>query len=236
MDENIDNVSNSDKNGFFNTVFNFDEENRGEMMNIIQYTILAIIPCLLILKACKYIFPGEDESKGSIEIFIEAFLQISFILIALTLIDKMVKYIPTYSKIPYLGNTPFPTFSLPFIFLLLTMQTKVAGKVNILLERCIELIQGKKEALTVENNNNNNVSVHQPLAGGHSISRADTLDQSQLLPNSSVNTQLPAMQNPDFNDMYQNQTTPMPGAATPGMSEPVPANDGGGGFGGFSSW
>ena len=44
------------------------------------------------------------------------------------------------------------------------------------------------------------------------------------------------MQNPDFNDMYQNQTTPMPGAATPGMSEPVPANDGGGGFGGFSSW
>lgn len=234
MDENIDNGTKADKNGFFNTVFNFDEENRGEMMNIIQYTILAIIPCLLILKACKYIFPGEDESKGSIEIFIEAFLQISFILIALTLIDKMVKYIPTYSKIPYLGNTPFPTFSLPFIFLLLTMQTKVAGKINILLERCMELIQGKKEALTVENNSN--VSVHQPLAGGHSISRADTLDQSQLLPNSSVNTQMPAMQNPDFNNMYQNQTTPMPGAATPGMSEPVPANDGGGGFGGFSSW
>ena len=218
---------------FFSFVFNFDEENRGEMMNIIQYTIIAIIPCLLILKACKYIFPGEDESKGSIEIFIEAFLQISFILVALTLIDKMVKYIPTYSKIPYLGNTPFPTFSLPFIFLLLTMQTKVAGKINILLERCMELIQGKKEALTVENNNN--VSVHQPLAGGHSISRADTLDQSQLLPNSNVNTQLPIMQNPDFNNMYQNQTTPMPGAATPGMNEPMAANEGGG-FGGFSSW
>ena len=234
MDETKESIP--DKNGFLNTVFNFDEENRGEMMNIIQYTILAIIPCLLILKACKYIFPGEDESKGSIEIFIEAFFQISFILITLTLIDKMVKYIPTYSKIPYLGNTPFPTFSLPFIFLLLTMQTKVAGKINILLERCMELIQGKKEALSVENNKN--VVVHQPLAGGHSISRADTLDQSQLLPNSNVNTQLPAMQmqNPDFNDMYQNQTTAMPGAAVPGMNEPMAANDGGGGFGGFSSW
>jgi hypothetical protein len=36
-------------------------------------------------------------------------------------------------------------------------------------------------------------------------------------------------QNPDFNSMYPNNPTPMPGAMQPGMMmEPVAANEGGG--------
>lgn len=41
--------------GFFKYVFNFDEDNKCEMLNVLQYSALAIIPVLLILKAVKHL-------------------------------------------------------------------------------------------------------------------------------------------------------------------------------------
>ena len=36
---------------FFNHVFNFDDDNKNEILNMFQYAILSIIPILIILKA-----------------------------------------------------------------------------------------------------------------------------------------------------------------------------------------
>ena len=49
--------------------------------------------------------------------------------------------------------------------------------------------------------------------------------------------QVAPQQSPDFNQMYQNNATPMPGAATPGDTmEPMAANEAFGGMFGGSSW
>ena len=41
-------------NGFFNHVFNFDNENKAILMNSFQYLFIALIPVVLVLKLIKY--------------------------------------------------------------------------------------------------------------------------------------------------------------------------------------
>lgn len=234
----------NDATGFFKTVFNFDEDSKAEMFNLLQYMVLAIIPCIIILKAVRVLVPEEDDTKGSIEIAAEIIAQIAFMAIAMYFSNKAIRYVPTYSGSNYMGGTDLTGFMLPFMVLLLTMQTKIGAKVNILFERVMDLWHGRSEDAVQVKDEKNNVRISQPLAGRHAPSQADALDTMQLLPNNpGVTMQVPnttniqPQQSPDFNLMYNNQVTPMPGAASPGGGtetfEPMAANDS---LGAFSSW
>ena len=230
---------NGDKNGFINTVFSFNDDSKFEMLNIVQYAFLALIPSIAILKAIKNISPEEDESKGSIEISLEVLLQLAFMVLAMYFTNKAIKYVPTYSGMEYASLGDSTIFLLPFVILLFAMQTKIGAKTNILYERAIVMVRGEPDD-NIRTTGKNGVRVSQPLAGQHNPSQADMLDMSQLLPNNiGMTTQMPSasrmqpQQSPDFNAMHSGQNTPMPGAAMPGMSEPIAANDFGGGF---SNW
>lgn len=219
--------------GFFNTVFNMDDDSKAEMLNLVQYIIIAIIPCVFILKSVRYVVPEEDESKGSIELLAEIIAQIVYMILAIYFSNKAIKYIPTYSGVKYVAEGDATNFLLPFMILLLTMQTKIGAKVNIIVERLIDAWNGRQEDTTA---GKNKVKVSQPLAGQYQHSAADNLDNMQLLPsNQNVSMQIPNIQpqqSPDFNQMYQQQNTPMPGASTPGLTEPMAANE----MGAFSNW
>jgi hypothetical protein len=227
---------------FFKYVFNFDEENKNHMMNMIQYTILSIIPVLITLRLIKNAIPEEDESKGSLEIVLESVGQIILIVLAIWFTNKIIRYIPTYSGEHY-GKFNETNFIIPFIIILATMQTKLGAKLNILIDRVIHLWNGKKEGNTSiqqgqgQQGGQNMVRITQPFAGQHQVSQADYLDRNQILPANPQLTAMPQQQQPrtDFNGMYQNNPTPMPGAMTPGgIMEPMAANEMGGG--GWSSW
>ena len=232
MDKLNDSDTEKSSLGFFKYVFNFDEENKHNLMNMVQYTLLSIIPVIIILRLIKNIIPEEDETKGSLEITVECVGQILLIILAIWFTNKIIRYIPTYSG-EYYGKFNETNFIIPFIIILATMQTKLGAKLNILIDRVIDLWHGKKEGMQQQQGQGQNVvRVSQPFAGGQRpVTQADYLDRSQLLP---TNTQLTAMpsqqqQNPDFNSMYQNNPTPMPGAMQPGMMmEPMAANEGGG--------
>ena len=224
--------------GFFSYVFNFDEENKATIMNMLQYTILSIIPVLLILKITKHIIPEEDESKGSLEIFLESVSQLIIIMLAIWFTNKIINYIPTYSGEKYHAFNEI-SFIIPFMVILATMQTKLGAKFNILIERTVNLYKGedKKAAAPATTNNSNGMRVTQPISmpPQHQPSQSDYLDRNQLLPSNPQLTAMPPQQAPDFNQMYQNQATSMPGAAMPGMiQEPMAANEAFGG--GFSTW
>ena len=66
-----------------NWFFNFDSENKAHILNMLQYTMLTIIPVLLILRGIKHIIPDEDESKGSLEILFESLGQVILIMLAI---------------------------------------------------------------------------------------------------------------------------------------------------------
>lgn len=224
---------------FFSYVFNFDHENKMDIMNMLQYTLLAIIPILLLLKGIKHIVPEEDESKGSLEILAESVGQILVIMMGIWFINKIIRYIPTYSGENYHKFNNI-NFILPFVIILATMQTKLGAKLNILIDRVADLWHGKTQQQPQQQGQGQGqgvVRVSQPFAGQpqqqNQPSQADYLDRNQLLPSNPSMSAMPQQQqsNTNFNQMYQNQPTQMVNPVFP--PEPVAANDG---HGGFTAW
>jgi hypothetical protein len=235
MDKISDSVKSvqNESAGFFSYVFNFDSENKHRIINMLQYTLLTIIPVLLILRGIKHIIPEDDETKGSLEILAESVGQVILIMLAIWFTNKIIYYIPTYSGEEYPKFNEI-SFIIPFIIILATMQTKLGAKFNILIDRFTGAVFGRKNENKgqQQQQGQNVVRVSQPLAGQgqipvHQPSQADYLDRSQLLPSnpmmSSMPTKFPAQQlqqqqptGQDMNNMYMQSP------------EPMAANDGGG--------
>jgi len=187
---------------FFNHVFNFDSDNKANMLNLIQYVLIAIIPVVLTLKAIKLYIPEEDDTKGSVEITLEVALQLFSIFFAIWFVDKIIRYFPTYSGVDYHKFNEL-NFVLPLLIILVTMQTKLGAKINILAQRVMDLWNGNNQSHQVGNSNNGNVKVSQPIVtpGIHQISRADTLDNSLISPPPQ---QMPAQNNISMIDALPN--------------------------------
>ncbi len=187
-------------NGFFNHVFNFDNDNKANMLNMIQYILIGIIPVVLTLKGIKHFIPEEDDTKGTPEIAIEVSMQLFSIFFTIWFIDKIIRYIPTYSGVNY-HKFNETNFILPILVILITMQTKLGAKINILANRVYDLWNGNQSH--VGNTNHGNVKVSQPIVtpGIHQVSRADTLDHTLIAPPVQ---QLPAQNNVSMIDSLPN--------------------------------
>jgi hypothetical protein len=238
----------NDSNGFFKYVFDLNEANKASLMNMLQYTVLAFIPIILVLKVTKSYVPEANEDKGSLELLAESLFQVVFILISFWFINRVITYIPTYSKKPYKEFNE-TTFIIGFVFILLTIQTKLGEKISILSDRVIELWSGD---VSINQETKTKVKVSQPLAG-HQPSQADNMGfggmgmnpMIQQIPATPLMTNNKSMTNeyqipmrqpiPEFNQMHAGPVTPLPGAAHPTFQEPMAANEAFGGFGG-SSW
>jgi hypothetical protein len=234
--------SSDDSKSFFKHVFNFDDDSKSEILNILQYSLIAIIPIVILNKTMQKYVPESDDKKSSLEVTAEVVIQIIVMFIGLLLIHRIITYIPTYSGAAY------PEFHIVYIILAILMitmslQTKLGEKVSILVDRVSELWNGKQDNKK-KNGKNGNVKVSQPISGqpmsgytdGTAISSLPTYDVAQ----GSQNTMAP-QQLPNYDAMYRQDNTPLVGAATPGgvegmgMMEPMAANAVlGGGFG--SSW
>ena len=233
MDKITDGVKSvqNESAGFFGYVFNFDSENKHRIMNMLQYTLLTIIPVLLILRGIKYIIPEDDDSKGTIEILAESVGQVILIMLAIWVTNKIINYIPTYSGEEYPKFNEI-TFIIPFIIILATMQTKLGAKFNILIDRFMQLIGVGRDGEKKEKQQGQNVvRVSQPLAGQHQPSQADYLDRNQLLPSNPMMSSMPTKFPPQ--QLQQQQPTQTPDYF-PVSNEPMAANDGGGS--GWGSW
>jgi hypothetical protein len=242
--ESLDNATKS-SSGFFKYVFNFDEDSKGDLLNIIQYALLAIIPIVVINKLMQNYVPEADDEKGNLELSMEVILQTIVMFIGIFFVNRMVTYIPTYS------GTKYPEFSVIFIVLAvlmitLSLQTKLGEKVSILSDRIVELWNGKADNKK-KGAQKGNVRVSQPISqGGGGAPQMPSQNQMAINQSMSDNystsiSMLPTSpQIPDYSGMTQQDNTPLVNAATPGMMEPyangpVAANEGfsGGMFGAF---
>ena len=243
-------MDNSDESkSFFKHVFNFDDDSKSEILNILQYSIIAIIPVIVLNKSMQKYVPEADDKKSSLEITAELLIQIIVMFIGLLIIHRIITFIPTYSKAKY------PEFHIIYIILAilmitLSLQTKLGEKVTILVDRVFELWDGKKD-IKKGKPGNNNVKVSQPISGqtgsitsqtmnnytdGTAISSLPTYDAVQGNQNSMQPQQLP-----NYDAMYRQDNTPLVGAATPsgtseGFSEPMAANSVLGGGSSWGSW
>jgi hypothetical protein len=169
-------------------------------MNIIQYSVLSIIPAVIILKVIKNIIPEEDNDKSNLELSVEIIGQLILMILGMWFSHKAIIYIPTYSECKY-TNFNLLNVMLPFIILMFTMQTKLGSKINILYQRLNDVWEGNNNNNNNTNNTNNTIKITQPLPN---IKRQN-IDNNQLLPNNIDLTRTPEIQNtePEQTDNYQ---------------------------------
>ena len=129
---------------FFSYMFSLNPNEKNDLLNMFQYSILAIIPIIVVLKLMKNYFPNENDKKASIEILIELVLQLFIIFASFWFINKLIAFIPTYSA------TPYPHFNImqliiPITFILFSMNSSISEKANILLNRTLVAVGFVKE-------------------------------------------------------------------------------------------
>ena len=64
------------RKSFLSHVFSTTEEGKGELMNVVQYSCLGIIPIVVLNKLVQRFVPEADPEKSSLELAIEVFLQV----------------------------------------------------------------------------------------------------------------------------------------------------------------
>jgi hypothetical protein len=247
--KDMDSSDDSNKN-FLKHVFNFDDDSKSEILNIIQYALIAIIPIVILNKSIGKYVPESDDKKGSLEISAEIVIQVIVTFIGFLVIHRIITFVPTYSGAKYPDYNVIVNI-LAVMMISMSLQTKLGEKVSILANRVMDLWDGKTD--NKKKNGKNSVKVSQPISGqitGQQMNNA-AMTQSlytdgtaiSSLPTNDVqyasqNTMQP-QQLPNYDTMYRQDTTPLVGAASPsmeGFGEPMAANSvlGGGAFG--SAW
>jgi len=215
---------------FIKHVFNFDDDSKHEMMNIIQYSLLAIIPVVILNKSIQRFIPDMDENKGSLEILTEVSGQTIAMFIGLLIIHRIIVYVPTYSKSKY-QEMHVTNIILSFLIIVLSLQTKLGEKVNLLLERLIEIIDGStnlKEAQTNNSGNGNgNVTVTQPISNSGYIDNQNYQSNNSGVSGTIAPPIQPTQQqnSPDFQQMYSGPTTNLQNATNPIVNNQIESFD-----------
>ena len=164
----------SSKKSFLNHVFSGTEEGKAEILNVVQYASMGVIPIVILNKLIQRFIPEADTEKSSLEVLAEIFIQLIVMFCGIIVIHRMVTYFPTYSGFKY-ENLTLTNVILAFLIIVLSIQTKLGIKVNILVDRVNELWNGPSD----DGNKKRNVRVSAPMSG-HVSSQADYLDNTQV--------------------------------------------------------
>ena len=204
---------------FFSYMISLNPNEKNDLLNMIQYVILAIIPIILILKLMKKYIPPDNDKKASIEILIEVVVQLIVIFAAFWFIHKLIMFIPTYSKSPY------PHFNIiqviiPIIFILFSMNSTISEKANTLLNRAMILVGLSKENYEDEQTPNPKVAVIPPSL----VPMVSNMEATRGIPTYDQR-QDPTFPPSGYQGQGQGQGTSQNQQMQFAMNEPVAANE-----------
>jgi len=165
------------KKSFLNHVFSGTEEGKAEILNVVQYASMGVIPIVILNKLVQRFIPEANTENSSLELLAEIFIQLIVMFCGIILIHRVITYFPTYSGFKY-ENLTLINVILAFLIIVLSIQTKLGIKVNILVDRANELWNGSSD-----NDKKRNLKVSSPMVSSHIPSQADYLDDSQMQPN-----------------------------------------------------
>jgi hypothetical protein len=191
--------SDKSKISFLSHVFSTTEEDKGELLNVIQYSLLGVAPVVVLNKLIQRFIPEADSEKSSLELLAEILIQLVVIFCGIVFIHRTITYIPTYSGFKY-ENFALTNVILAFLVIVLSIQSKIGIKVNILVDRINELWNGSSE----DKKTKHGIRVSQPVSR-HMPSQADYLDnsatQNDVFPPAPVAVQRPNQMNESYGNM-----------------------------------
>jgi len=140
-------------------------------MNVVQYALMGVVPIVVLNKTIHHFIPEADAQKSSFELLAEVLIQLSLLFIGLVLIHRIITYFPSYSGFKY-ENLTITNVVLAFLMIVLSIQTKLGIKVNILVDRAMEMVNGPDEEEEMQQ--------QKAKKSRHTPSQADNLDDSRV--------------------------------------------------------
>ena len=175
-------------NSFVSHVFSTTDEDKGELLNVIQYSLMGVIPIVLMNKLIQRFIPEADPEKSSLELLAEIAMQLVVIFGSLVFIHRMITFVPSYSGFKYERLT-LTNVILAILVIVLSIQSKIGIKANILVDRVYEMWNGPE---VHEKDAKGGIRVRQAVAR-HAPSQADHLDngamQHDMFPPAPTTTQ-----------------------------------------------
>jgi len=166
----------TNRKGFISHVFSSTDDSKAEILNTIQYACMGILPIIILNKSIQRFIPEADTQNSSLEILAEILIQLIIMFCGVIIIHRTITYFPTYSGFKY-ENLTLTNVILAFLIIVLSIQTKMGIKVNILFDRAMELWNGpssdSRDAVKKK------LRSSQPVSS-HSRSQADYLDNAQM--------------------------------------------------------
>ena len=193
---------------FIDYITSFSSSEKAQMMNIVQYCGILVIPLLAVLKMMKIYMPINNPLKPTSELVFEVIVQLIVILVSFFLIHKFVLYFPTYSEVKY-ENFSLLSGMLPLLFLMFTLDTKISEKLNVLFDRFLGMLGLIKEPLVEEEDS------QQDGKNGNHQTAQDPMQHTM---------QPPQMQPPQMQTTSIEELSGMSGVSQGNGFEPLPAN------------
>ena len=89
-------VKDLNKKSILSHVFSTTEEGKGEILNVVQYSLMAVIPVVLLNKSIQRFIPEADPEKSSLELLAEIFIQLVVMFCGIIIIQKSDYLDPIY--------------------------------------------------------------------------------------------------------------------------------------------
>jgi hypothetical protein len=165
---------------FVQHVFSSSDEHTADMLNNVQYALMGAVPVLLLNKAIQRFVPDIDPDKSAVEITIEVIFQILAMIIGVILIHRAITFAPTYSGVKH-DVMSLSGSILLFLVVMLSVQTKLGAKMNILWDRVVVLWEGASDpkAGGARAGLRKHAGYREPMTDPHAHSRSDGDDEDQ---------------------------------------------------------
>ena len=141
---------NASKKNFMNHVFKFDDDSKNEVLNTLQYLIMAIVLVSVLHTFLSSVMPEVAEEKGNVELLGETLVHAVAFFVGLFLIDRIITYVPSYSGVEYKPLNMI-TLALVFVALQLDSNSVLGNKIKLLAGRVNAYINGGEEISAVKN-------------------------------------------------------------------------------------
>jgi hypothetical protein len=192
----------------------------------------------------KYV-PESDVKKSSMEVVAEILVQVIVMFMGILVIHRMITFVPTYSGMKYPDyNVIFSILAI--LMITMSLQTKLGEKVNILVERIVDLWEGntddkkkKKKKQQGQQQQQQSSQIIMPRVNQEAMTPMNT-GYSDGTAIGSLPTSSGDGSTTNYDNMYRKDNNPLVNAATPGggvegFMEPMAANSVLG-SGAFGSW
>jgi hypothetical protein len=83
-------VKDLNKKTFLSHVFSTSAESQGEILNGIQYGILAVIPVVMLNKLIQRFIPEADPEKSSLELLAEIIIQLIVMFSGIIIVHRII--------------------------------------------------------------------------------------------------------------------------------------------------